>query len=154
MVLPYEKIFSRVRNKITDPKEMSLDENDLIEIYTERLHSVAGYQRVRRKFTTLSLDDEIQELTFELEQTVDEMSDEDFVVEVFTLGIVIEWLQKEVDSVLYTYQMIGGKEEKKLVDNYKPMVSRLDSMKIELNKKLRDYGYYYNDYIRESEVQS
>lgn len=154
MVLPYEKIFSRVRNKITDPKEMSLDENDLIEIYTERLHSVAGNQRVRRKFTTLSLDDEIQELTFELEQTVDEMSDEDFVIEVFTLGIVIEWLQKEVDSVLYTYQMIGGKEEKKLVDNYKPMVSRLASMKVELNKKLRDYGYYYNDYIRDSEVKS
>lgn len=154
MVLPYEKIFSRVRNKITDPKEMSLDENDLIEIYTERLHSVVGNQRVRRKFTTLSLDDEVQEITFELEESVDEFSDEDFVIEVLTLGIVIEWLTKEVDSILYTYQMIGGKEEKKLVDNYKPMVSRLASMKVELNKKLRDYGYYYNDYIRDSEVKS
>lgn len=154
MVLPYEIIFSRVRNKITDPKELSLDANDLVEIYTERLHSVAGNQRVRMKFATLSLDDEIQELTCELNNPVDELADEEFVIEVFTLGIVIEWLTKEVDSKMYTSQMIGGKEEKKLVDNYKPMMSRLASMKIELNKKLRDYGYYYNDYIKNTEVQS
>ena len=43
--------------------------------------------------------------------------------------------------------MIGGKEEKKLLDNHNNMIKRLDSMKTELNKMIRDYGYMYNSYI-------
>ena len=149
-MLPYSILFSRVLNKINDPKELSLDENDLLEIYTERLHSVVGKPRVRRLFSSLSLDDEIQEMTFTLNNSVDEESDTDFVLEILSLGMAIEWLQPQVDSVIHTSVMIGGKEEKKLLDNHKNMIDRLDSMKKEQNKMIRDYGYMYNSYIKES----
>ena len=139
MTLPYSTLFSRVLNKINDPKELSLDENDLLEIYTERLHSVVGKPRVRRLFSSLSLDDEIQEMTFTLNNSVDEESDKDFVLETLSLGMAIEWLQPQVDSVIHTSVMIGGKEEKKLLDNHKNMIDRLDSMKKEQNKMIRDY---------------
>ena len=150
MVLSYSTLFSRVLNKINDQKELSLDENDLLEIYTERLHSVVGKPRVRRLFSSLSLDDEIQEMTFTLNNSVDEESDKDFVLEILSLGMAIEWLQPQVDSVIHTSVMIGGKEEKKLLDNHKNMIERLDSMKKEQNKMIRDYGYMYNSYIKES----
>ena len=146
-MLSYSTLFSRVLNKINDPKELSLDENDLLEIYTERLHSVVGKPRVRRLFSSLSLDDEIQEMTFTLNNSVDEESDKDFVLEILSLGMAIEWLQPQVDSVIHTSVMIGGKEEKKLLDNHKNMIERLDSMKKEQNKMIRDYGYMYNSYI-------
>ena len=146
-MLSYSTLFSRVLNKINDPKELSLDENDLLEIYTERLHSVVGKPRVRRLFSYLSLDDEIQEMTFTLNNSVDEESDKDFVLEILSLGMAIEWLQPQVDSVIHTSVMIGGKEEKKLLDNHKNMIERLDSMKKEQNKMIRDYGYMYNSYI-------
>lgn len=149
-MLSYSTLFSRVLNKINDPKELSLDENDLLEIYTERLHSVVGKPRVRRLFSSLSLDDEIQEMTFTLNNSVDEESDKDFVLEILSLGMAIEWLQPQVDSVVHTSVMIGGKEEKKLLDNHKNMIDRLDSMKKEQNKMIRDYGYMYNSYIKES----
>ena len=149
-MLSYSTLFSRVLNKINDPKELSLDENDLLEIYTERLHSVVGKPRVRRLFSILSLDDEIQEMTFTLNNSVDEESDKDFVLEIMSLGMAIEWLQPQVDSVIHTSVMIGGKEEKKLLDNHKNMIERLDSMKKEQNKMIRDYGYMYNSYIKES----
>ena len=149
-MLSYSILFSRVLNKINDPKELSLDENDLLEIYTERLHSVVGKPRVRRLFSSLSLDDEIQEMTFTLNNSVDEESDTDFVLEVLSLGMAIEWLQPQVDSVIHTSVMRGGKEEKKLLDNHKNMIDRLDSMKKEQNKMIRDYGYMYNSYIKES----
>ena len=149
-MLSYSTLFSRVLNKINDPKELSLDENDLLEIYTERLHSVVGKPRVRRLFSILSLDDEIQEMTFTLNNSVDEDSDTDFVLEILSLGMAIEWLQPQVDSVIHTSVMIGGKEEKKLLDNHKNMIDRLDSMKKEQNKMIRDYGYMYNSYIKES----
>ena len=146
-MLSYSTLFSRDLNKINDPKELSLDENDLLEIYTERLHSVVGKPRVRRLFSTLSLDDELQEMTFTLNNSVDEDSDTDFVLEVLSLGMAIEWLQPQVDSVIHTSVMIGGKEEKKLLDNHKNMIDRLDNMKREQNKMIRDYGYMYNSYI-------
>ena len=147
MTLSYSTLFSRVLNKINDPKELSLDENDLLEIYTERLHSVVGKPRVRRLFSSLSLDDEIQELTFTLNNSVDEDSDTEFVLEILALGMAIEWLQPQVDSRNYTAQMVGGKEEKMMQNHYKPMQDRLDSMKKEQNKMIRDYGYMYNSYI-------
>ena len=149
-MLSYSTLFSRVLNKINDQKELSLDENDLLEIYTERLHSVVGKPRVRRLFSSVSLDDEIQEMTFTLNNSVDEESDKDFVLEILSLGMAIEWLQPQVDSVIHTSVMIGGKEEKKLLDNHKNMIERLDSMKKEQNKMIRDYGYMYNSYIKES----
>ena len=138
-MLSYSTLFSRVLNKINDQKELSLDENDLLEIYTERLHSVVGKPRVRRLFSSISLDDEIQEMTFTLNNSVDEESDKDFVLEILSLGMAIEWLQPQVDSVIHTSVMIGGKEEKKLLDNHKNMIDRLDSMKKEQNKMIRDY---------------
>lgn len=146
-MLSYNTLFSRVLNKINDPKELSLDENDLLEIYTERLHSVVGKPRVRRLFSSLLLDDEFQQVNFILNNSVDEESDKDFVLEILSLGMTIEWLQPQVDSVIHTSVMIGGKEEKKLLDNHKNMIDRLDSMKKEQNKMIRDYGYMHNSYI-------
>lgn len=146
-MLSYSTLFSRVLNKINDPKELQLNTDDLLSIYTERLHSVVGKPRVRRLFSSLSLDDEIQEMTFTLNNSVDEDSDTDFVLEILALGMAIEWLQPQVDSVIHTSVMIGGKEEKKLLDNHKNMIDRLDSMKKEQNKMIRDYGYMYNSYI-------
>ena len=147
MLLPYETVFSRTRGRVNDPKELSLNENDLLEIYTERLHNVIGKPRVRRLFSSIALDDEIQQIDFTLNNSVDEASDIDFVTDLLILGVTIEWLQPQVDSILHTSVMIGGKEEKKLLDNHKNMIDRLDSMKTELNKTICDYGYMYNSYI-------
>lgn len=71
-MLSYEKVFSRARGRITDPKEMSLHKDDLIEIYTERLHSVVGNPRVRRLFSSIVLNDELQNIKFTLKNSIDE----------------------------------------------------------------------------------
>lgn len=147
-MLSYDKLFSRVLNKINDPKELSLNETDLYEIYTERLHSVIGKPRVRRLFSSITFDDILKEMTFTLNNSVDEYADEDFVLEVLTLGMVIEWLQPQVDSLKYLVQMVGGKEEKMLQNHYRPMQDRLENLKLEQNKMIRDYGYMYNSYIK------
>lgn len=147
MTLPYETIFSRTRGRIDDPKELSLDKNDLLEIYTERLHNILGKPRVRRLFSSIVMDDENQMIEFELKNPVDKLTDMDFVIDIFLTGMTIEWLQPQVDSVLYTSMMIGSNTEKKISDPQKNMIHRLDSLKKELNKTIRDYGYMYNSYI-------
>ena len=147
MLLPYETVFSRTRGRINDPKELSLSENDLLSIYTERLHNVIGKPRVRRLFSSIVLDDEIQQIDFTLNHSVDEDSDADFVTDLFILGMTIEWLQPQVDSLKATAAMVGTKEEKMMINPHKTNMDRLDNMKTELNKMIRDYGYMYNSYI-------
>ena len=147
MILPYETIFSRALSRIDDPKELALDSNDFVEIYTERLHNVLGDARIRRLFSSITLDDEIQQMDFTLNNSVDDSSDEEFVCNIFMLGMTIEWLQPQVDSLNYSIMMLGGKEEKMLSNPYKTLQTRLENVKKELNNTIRDYGYLYNSYI-------
>ncbi len=146
-MISYETVFSRARNKYYDPKEWSLNPDDLLEINTERLHSAFGNVRMRNLFSSIILDDEVQELDFSLKHSVDEFSDNEFVIELLALSIVIEWLAPQVDSVKNTAHMIGGKEEKKILDNHKDMIDRLESLENKRNKIIRDYGYLHNSYI-------
>lgn len=146
-MLSYEKVFSRARGRITDPKEMSLHKDDLIEIYTERLHSVVGNPRVRRLFSSIALNDELQNIKFTLKNSVDEQSDTDFIIELLSLGMVIAWLEPQVDSIKHNSIMLGTKEERKLLDNHKNMIERLDTLQNQLQKMIRDYGCMYNSYV-------
>lgn len=148
MTLSYGTIFSRVRGRINDPKELSLNEEDLTEIYVERLHNTFGNPRVRRIFSTIILDDEIQEISYKLNNSVDEDSDNEFVCNVFILGMTIEWLQPKVDTIDFTLAALGGKEEKALNNPFKSLQSRLADTKTELNKLIRDHGYINNSYLR------
>lgn len=150
-MLSYETIFSRVRGKINDPKEWSLDDEDLFEVYTERLHSTAGNVRIRKLFSTLKLDDESEGITWELKTTIqgaDPDEEEEFVIELFTLGMVIEWLRPKVEDITNIGLIIGGKEEKTINNMHKTNVERLKSLETQLSKMVRDHGYLYNDYLQ------
>lgn len=149
MTSEYDEIFSRVFGKINDPKLIALNNNDRNEIMTEWLHAVYSKPRVRRLFSSITCDDDMEEIIYELNESVDEYSDKEFVEELFVLGMTIEWLEPKVNSIVYTAPMIGGKEEKKLLDNYRYDIQRLNEMKTELMKMIRDYGYMYNSYIGE-----
>ena len=148
MTLSYEDIFSRYRGITDDPKELSLNPDDQYEIYTERLHMVIADPRVIAKFSTIVLDDDIQEMEFELKYPVSEFADSEFIMKLLSLGMAIEWLKPQVDSRIYTSQFIGGKEEKMLQNNYKPMKERLESMERQFSRWLGSYGYINNSYIR------
>ncbi|MFR3658985.1 MAG: hypothetical protein ACLTWK_12040 [Eisenbergiella sp.] len=147
MTLSYETIFSRVRGKIYDPKELSLNPDDLLEIYTERLNSVLGDPRIRMLFSSISLDDEIQTMTFELSHSVDEQSDKNFIIELFSIGMIIEWLEPQVNSILATGFYLGTKEEKNLINGNKQNIERLQTLKTQQHKMIRDYGSIHNSYV-------
>ena len=150
-MLPYEKVFSRVRGQINDPKELSLDDEDLLEIYIERLHSAVGNVRLRNLFSKLTLNDQTEEIDWALENTLTGSNaeiEEDFVIELLSLSMVIGWLKPQVESVVYVGMAIGGKEEKMLNNMHKTNVERLNYLEIKLSKMIRDHGYLYNEYLR------
>lgn len=149
MTVSYEQVFSRFLGKITDYNLALLEDSDLFELECDWLHSACGNARVRRKLKSLLLDDDVAEISFELRNSVDEFADTEWIIEIIGLGMAIAWLQPQVDSIINTAPFIGGKEEKRILNNHEAMVDRLASMKVEQDKLIRDYGYFYNSYIKE-----
>ena len=147
MTSNYSDIFNRFYSEVDAYDLLSLNDVDLLEMETDWLHSVVANPYVRNLFSEFSMDDEIQLITYELKYSIDEAADREFVISLFTLGMKIAWLQPKVDSILNTAPTIGGKEEKKLLDNHKYNIDRLKTLKTEQKKLIRDYGFMNNSYV-------
>lgn len=148
--MTYEEIYSQFYSKIDDPtffEKYSKDE--AYDLMRGWLHSIVGLPYVRKRFSSIVLDDEILTLTFELENPVDEDSDNYFVKDLFAQGMVICWMQQKIDKAVSLAAVVGGKEEKTILNNYKNNMVRLNDLKVQFRKIIRDYGYINNSYIGE-----
>lgn len=148
-MLSYEVIFSRFRGLVHDPRELSLDINDLNEIYIERLHQTFANPRLRKKLNKLVLHDDVMLVEYELRNSIDEFSDNEYIANLVSMGMVIMWLRPQIDSIKNTAAFIGGKEEKRLLDNHSDMMDRLHTLEVQFDSALRDRGYLFNSYIEE-----
>lgn len=146
--MKYEEIYSRSYMKRYDP---SFYENKefAYETMKEWLHEIVAFPWVRKIFSSITLDDVLEELTFELVNSVDEQSDNDFVIKLFTDGFVICWMRPRVETAINLATVIGGKDEKKLLSNYQANIDRLNSLELKLKKYIRDYGYINGSYETE-----
>ncbi len=90
-------------------------------------------------------------MNWELKNSIDDNSDELFVIEVFAQGMIIQWLEPKVKSILNVKQFFGGKEEKfySQANHLNELRSLLSDANISLRKLLRDHGYIINSYISE-----
>lgn len=110
--IKYEDIFSLFLGEIEDPKLASLKQSQAYELMTEYLHKTIGEPYVRRLFSSLTLNDELLKLDFELKYETTDNSDEDFVTKILYKGMLVEWLTPQVRSKLNIAQFFGGKEQK------------------------------------------
>lgn len=146
--MTYEEIYSQFYSKQTDPTFFKkYSKNEAYDLMREWLHSIVSIPYVRKCFSSITLDDDVLELTFELENSVDEDSDNYFVKDIFSQGMVICWMQQQIDKAISLAAVIGGKEEKTILNNYKNNMARLKELKLQLRKTIRDYGYINNEYI-------
>lgn len=151
MTLQYENIFSRFLSKITDFSFLEYDDSINRERLVSWLHSACGFSRLRKKFSTLSLNDEDAELSFSLRHSVDSQSDMEFVIGLLATAMIIAWTEPQVNDVLLTKQMLGGGDEKFYSQerHLSQLRQMLSSARVTLSNSLRDYGYLHNSYIKE-----
>ena len=64
--------------------------------------------------------------------------------------MVICWMRPQIENNVKLAAVIGGKEEKTMLNNYKTNVERIETLEADLRKFIRDYGYLNNSYIGES----
>lgn len=149
--LSYDEIFSDFLGSVTDYGLASVDIDDMYGLMTEYLHKTLSLSYVRRLFLSISLDDTIQEFTFELINTVDDDADIDFIKSILSKGMVVEWLKPQVRSKLNVAQMFGGKEQKFYAqsNHLSELRGLLEDTQLEMRKAIRDRGYIYNPYLKE-----
>ena len=148
--MTYEEIYSQFYSKQTDPtffKKYSKEE--AYDLMKNWLHSLVGTPYIRKCFSSITLDDNILELTFKLNLSIDDESDNYFVKDVFAQGMVICWERQQIDKITNMAVVFGGKEEKSLFNNNKNNMTRVKTLEVNLRKFIRDYGYVYNEYIGE-----
>ena len=148
--MTYDEIYSQFFSKNIDPTFFKYSKDEAYEMMRDWLHSIVAIPYVRKCFSSIVLDDELLQLTFKLVNSVDDYSDEYFVKDIFAQGLVICWMQQQVDRITNLATVIGGKDEKKVLDNYKSNMARLEELKLQLRKTIRDYGYINNNYIGEA----
>jgi len=129
----YGEIYERFAQKITDYKLLELSDNDVREM----MHSwmVSAISKFKRcKSDLANRNDELYRFNEDLL---------DIEKEILAELMVGEWLTPQLNSVLYTSQFFGGKEEK-----FYSQANGLNSLKDlkETNRMnclslMRDYGY-------------
>ena len=102
MATPYEKIYDRFSQKITDFNLVEVDDYSLDKMLLGWLNS--SIVNVRKREHNLSLrDDEAQEFQEDLS---------DLEIELLALGMKLAWVDQYLNSTELVLQFVGGKEEK------------------------------------------
>ena len=106
MTSSYNDIYSRFLNKIRDYEFAGLPEPNATEQMKEWLQSSLSHSYIYRIFDSFSADDEIAEIECTLKSSVDEYSDKNFVEELLSNAMVIEWVTPKVQTTTLLNQMI------------------------------------------------
>ena len=139
MATPYEKVYNRFLQKISDFNLAEVDDYSFDEMMNGWLNSAVI--RVRKCQHDLSKrDDELQEFEEDLS---------DLEIELLALGMVDAWVTPMLNSTELTLQFIGGKEEKYYSQSQ--MLSELRNLKkensLEMNRLHNYYTYTNSSYF-------
>lgn len=144
--LSYESIYKKALTMINDLELATYTEDDFYSILREWLQTTSSLPLLRKKFSSYSLDDEIMTLTFTLNNSVDDEFDKNFVKTILAKGIIINYFPSKLENTKNLATMIGGKEEKKLIDNYSKNIERLTQLEREWERDLSRHSYYFSEY--------
>ena len=139
----FDEIYSRFYLRVKDYEIVGLDEKLVKEMLNGYLKSTLSKPMVRRLFSSINMDGDIEEIEYELRNPLDDDSDKDFVEEVLGLGMVCSWLSPRYHSTLLTSQFIANSEQRFYAQS--TQMNELKSMyqkaQTDLRKLIRDYGY-------------
>ena len=134
MATPYEKIYERFLNSVTDFNLAELDDHSLNEMLMDWLHKAVVRARTS---SDLSRDNENEVFNNDLS---------DLDIELLALGMKLAWLDQALGSTELTLQFIGGKEEKyySQANHISELRALREDTKLEM-QKLHSYNTYTNN---------
>lgn len=141
MATPYEKVYERFIQKITDFNLVEIDDYSFDNMLQSWLKS--AITRARKCEHNLSLRDE------DTQQFQEDLSD--LEIELLALGMVDAWVSPMLNSTELALQFIGGKEEKYYSQSQQ--LAALQNLKkenlLEMNRLHNYYTYTNNSYFED-----
>lgn len=143
MGTPFTAIYKRFLSKITDYKLLELSDEQVVEMMLGYLESaIAKCKELRANSLLYEYDEESDEYYFTYTLT-------NLEKEVLALGMVQEWLDPQIESVLVTTQFISGRQENFFAQhNHLNMLMNLQTkIKRERKQLISDYKTMHNNYL-------
>lgn len=129
----YGEIYEIFSQKITDYKLLELSDNDVREmLHGWMISAIAKFKRCKTDLSDRN--DELYRFNSDLL---------DIEKEILAELMVGEWLAPQLNSVLYTFQFYGGKEEKffSQSSHLNTLTELKETNRINCLRLMRDYGY-------------
>lgn len=139
MGTPYEVVYNRFLQKISDYKLLSLPEEDVEAIlYSYLVSAIAKTKQCQNDLGDRDEENKCFNPTLL-----------DIEIEILALQMVCEWVEPQLNNVLYTKQFIGSKEENFFAqaNQLEKLQSLRDSAAMQARKLRRDYSYRYTTYF-------
>jgi hypothetical protein len=148
----YDACYSRFLAQVQAYDLAVIDESEARQKLNEWLSSIKSNPRVRKLFTSLTMDKNIETIFFTLKNTLkDDEADVDFVTEVFGLGVAWKWSSEKYDSLLNTAQYFGAGDRRYFsqANHITSLAAMVKDGRGNLYNFIRDHGSYNNSYIKE-----
>lgn len=111
--LAYEEIYSRFYTKVKAYDLLNdYDEDTAYEVMCNYLHDAVADPVVRGVFSTVSLDDDDETLTYTMDFATDEKSDAEFVLKLLSQAMVYEWVLPKVMNLNTIVQHFSSSDAK------------------------------------------
>ena len=116
------------------------------------MRSTLSKPYIRRLLDNCTIDDDVEEVEYEMKFPFSEEEDQDFVEELIALGMVVEWLSPKYHSTLLTAQLFTNSEQKfySQANHMAELKDMYNMAKNDLRKMIRDRGYINNGYLTKS----
>ena len=143
MTSAYEDIFSRFYQRVEDYKLLGYEEEVVNELLGGYLRSTVSKPYVRKLFSSITLDEDVQEITYTMREAWDDLADQDFVEELIAQGMMVEWVKPRYYSVRNALQFISNSESKfySQSNQMDKLHEMLEKSQNDLRKMIRDRGY-------------
>lgn len=135
MATPYEKVYNRFSQKITDFNLTDVDDYSLDEMLLGWLN--AAIVNARTSTDLFDRDDENEVFNNDLSG---------LDIELLAMGMTLAWLDQYLNSTENVLQFIGGKEEKyySQANHIAELRALREDIRLEM-KRLHSYGTYTNN---------
>ncbi len=145
----YSDIISRFLLKVTDYNLPNIDEYLVNEMMAQWLHATLSHSYIRRLFSSFTMDDDVEEIEYELKNPTSDDEDREFVEELLAEGLVVQWVRPQYRSVLNTQQFFSNSEQKfySQASHAAEIREMYKEAERGIRKLIRDRGTFYNDYI-------
>ena len=140
MVSTFEDIFSRFYQREQDYNLAGLEEDVAKEILNGYIKSVISKPYVRKLFSSIVVDSDVEEIEYTMRESWGDDVDQDFVEEMVALGCVVEWIRPRYHSVQNTSQMFTNKEQ-----TYYSQANHMTELREMFNKSQNDLRKYIRD---------